>query len=153
MEFDRDFSEFLACCDAREVRYLVVGGYALAVHGHPRFTKDLDVWLWLDPGNADRVVQALEDFGFGSLGLTAADFEAEDAVVQLGRAPLRIDLLTSIDGVDFAYCWPDRMLLTVGERTVPFLSRRDLLANKRASGRLQDQADVEALTRGAVSDP
>ena len=147
MELDRDFSEFIACCVARDVRFLIVGGYALAAHGHPRFTKDLDVWVWLDPGNASRLVSALDDFGFGALGLTAADFGEPGVVVQLGHAPKRIDLLTSIDGVTFDECWSDHVVLEIGGLAVPFIDVEHLIVNKRASGRLQDLADAEALTR------
>lgn len=149
MELDPDFREFIGCCVAHDVRFLVVGGYALAAHGHPRFTKDLDVWLWIDPGNARRLVAALTDFGFGSLGLTEADFVEPGIVVQLGHAPKRIDLLTSIDGVTFDECWPDRVGIDVGGVTVPFIDVAHLVVNKRASGRLQDLADVEALSGGA----
>ncbi len=145
MRLDLEFSEFIACCAAREVRFLIVGGYALAVHGHPRFTKDLDVWLWLDPENAERLVLALDDFGFGSLGLSAGDFTLPDTVVQLGYAPKRIDLLTSIDGVDFDAAWATRAEIDIDGRSVPFISRQDLITNKQAAGRLQDLADVAAL--------
>lgn len=93
-------------------------------------------------------MQALADFGFGSLGLVTEDFSAPGRVVQLGQAPTRIDVLTSADGVNFGQCWDERLLLDVGGRQVPFLSREHLVANKRASGRLQDRADVEALSRG-----
>lgn len=148
MELDRDFSEFIACCVARDVRFLIVGGYALAAHGHPRFTKDLDVWVWLDPDNAGRLITALGDFGFGSLGLTPADFADPDVVVQLGHAPKRIDLLTSIDGVGFDECWADHVVLEISGLAVPFIDVDHLIANKRASGRLQDLADAEVLSAG-----
>lgn len=146
MELDPDFSEFIGCCVEREVRFLVVGGYALAAHGHPRFTKDLDIWIWIDPGNARRLVVALADFGFGSLGLTEADFVEPGVVVQLGQAPKRIDLLTSIDGVTFDDCWPARVQIDIGGLSVPVIDAGHLVVNKRASGRLQDLADVEALS-------
>lgn len=145
MELDPDFSEFIACCVGREVRFLVVGGYALAAHGHPRFTKDLDVWVWVDPDNARRLVRALDDFGFGSLGLTESDFTEPGVVVQLGHAPKRIDILTSIDGVRFDDCWPARLEIGIGGVAVPFIDAAHLVVNKRASGRLQDLADAEAL--------
>jgi len=86
MDMDRDLSEFIECCVAREVRFLIVGGYAVAAHGHPRFTKDLDVWVWIDPGNARRLTLALADFGFGSLGLSDEDFAEPGMVVQLGTS-------------------------------------------------------------------
>jgi Nucleotidyl transferase of unknown function (DUF2204) len=145
MELDRDFSEFIASCAAHSVRFLIVGGYAVAAHGHPRFTKDLDVWVWLDKQNATRLVSALEDFGFGSLGLTPADFLEEGVVVQLGYPPKRIDILTQVDGVQFDPCWERRVEVEIGGQRVPFLSANDLLANKKAAGRPQDIADVSMI--------
>lgn len=145
MRLDPDFSEFIACCVEREVRFLVVGGYAVAAHGHPHFTKDIDIWVWIDPDNARRLVAALSDFGFAS-GLTENDFAEPGVVVQLGHAPKRIDLLTSIDGVAFEDCWPARFEIEMGGIAVPFIDVANLMVNKRASGRLQDLADVEALS-------
>lgn len=145
MDLDPEFSELLGFCLDREVRFLVVGGYAVAAHGHPRFTMDLDIWLMLDGSNADRLLQALDDFGFGSLGLTVDDFAEPDQVIQLGYPPKRVDLLTGIDGVDFDACWDRRSMIDIAGRAVPFISESDLKVNKRASGRLQDLADVEAL--------
>ena len=94
MELSPDFQEFVRSFVEHDVQFLIVGGYALAAHGHPRYTKDLDVWVWPDPSNAERVVGALAAFGFGELGLTASDFRDPDVVVQLGREPQRIDILT-----------------------------------------------------------
>lgn len=148
MKLDPDFREFIECCAAREVRFLIVGGYALAAHGHPRFTKDLDVWLWLDVENAARLVDALADFGFGSLGLVAADFSEPGVVVQLGHAPKRIDLLTSIDGVEFDECWTTRVEIEVDGLVVPIIDVTHLIVNKRSAGRPQDLADVAALDQG-----
>lgn len=145
MRLDPDFKEFIECCVARDVRFLIVGGYAVAAHGHPRFTKDLDVWVWLDPANAERLVGALCDFGFGSLGLSVADFAEEGVVVQLGYAPKRIDLLTSIDGVAFEDCYSSRLIVSIEGVDVPFIDAPNLIKNKRASGRPQDLADVAAL--------
>lgn len=153
MKLDPDFREFIECCVARDVRFLIVGGYALAAHGHPRFTKDLDVWLWLDAENAGRVVAALDDFGFGSLGLGPADFTEPGTVVQLGHPPKRIDLLTSIDGVDFDECWVARREIDIEGTAVPFIDVEHLVANKRASGRPQDIADVAALVRATEPPP
>jgi hypothetical protein len=145
MRLDPDFREFIECCVAREVRFLIVGGYAVAAHGHPRFTKDLDVWVWMDPGNAGQLVAALCDFGFGSLGLSEADFAEAGTVVQLGYAPKRIDLLTSIDGVEFEDCFAGRVTIDIDGVEVPFINVDHLIVNKRASGRPQDLADVAAL--------
>ena len=145
MKLETDFREFIECLNARDVRYLVVGGYAVAAHGLPRATKDFDVWVWIDPGNADRLVAALDDFGFGQVGLTASDFDHTDSVVQLGYPPLRIDILTSIDGVEFTDAYPRRMESPVDSLPVTFIGRDDLIQNKRAAGRPQDLADAERL--------
>ena len=125
MQLDRDFRELLECLGARDVRFLVVGGYAVAAHGH--------------------LLQALDDFGFGALGLVAGDFIEPDRVVQLGYPPVRVDLLTSIDGVDFDECFDRRMELLLDGLPVPFIALDDLRRNKRASGRPQDLADLAAL--------
>ena len=140
-----DFEELFACLTARHVRFVVVGGHALAYHGRPRYTKDLDVFVEPTPENAARLLLALADFGFSSLELKAADFDRPGMVVQLGIAPNRIDLLTAIDGVSFDQAWQGRVAGRFGTESVPFLGRRELLANKRAVGRLQDLADIEAL--------
>jgi hypothetical protein len=145
MELSRDFSEFIASCVAHEVRFMIVGGYAVAAHGHPRFTKDLDVWVWVDEQNANRLVAALEDFGFGSVGLTADDFLEEGMVVQLGYPPKRIDIITQVDGVEFAPCWDRHIEIAIGGQRAPFISVEDLLTNKKASGRPQDLADAAAI--------
>jgi Nucleotidyltransferase of unknown function (DUF6036) len=147
-----DFVEFIESCVNREVKFLVVGGYALAAHGHPRATKDLDVWVRTDPANAERVVQALNDFGMGSLGLTANDFLEPGVVIQLGYAPIRIDLLTSISGVDFERCWKNRTTVDIGGVEAGFISATDLITNKRASGRPQDLVDADTLERLSPSD-
>jgi hypothetical protein len=142
---NRDFKEFIASCNANRVRYLVVGGYAVALHGHPRYTKGLDVWIEATPDNAARVVMALDHFGFGSLGLQAADFLVSDRVIQLGFPPNRIDLLTSLVGVSFAECYPLRQQTEIDSVPVDFIDVEHLKLNKRAPGRLQDLADVEQL--------
>lgn len=145
MQFDRDFKELLECLAVREVRFLVVGGYAVAAHGHPRYTGDLDLWVWPDAGNAESLLTALGDFGFGSVGLVATDFTRPGRVVQLGYAPLRIDLLSSIDGVEFEACFDRRVEIVVDDLPVPFISLDDLRRNKASSGRPQDIADLAAL--------
>jgi hypothetical protein len=147
VELNQDFYEFFESLDRRNVRFLVVGGYAMAAHGHPRFTKDLDVWVWMDPSNARATVAALTDFGFGSLDLTAEDFQERDTVVQLGYPPQRIDLLTTPDGVDFADCWADRIVVEVGELQIPVIGLDGLIANKAAAARDQDLLDVAVLRR------
>lgn len=141
----KDFVEFIECCVARSVKFLIVGGYALAAHGHPRATKDLDVWVLIDEGNAERLIQALQDFGMESVGLDAADFMEPEMVVQLGYPPVRIDLITTATGVDFEACWLRRLAVPIGSVEAGFISYEDLIANKQASGRPQDLVDVEVL--------
>ena len=148
MKLNRDFRELLESFAAREVRYLIVGGWAVAAHGHPRYTKDLDIWIWMDQANGDATVAALEDFGFGGLGLTATDFTTPDSVVQLGHPPNRVDLLTSPSGVVFEQCWNDRVNLELDGIVVPFIGVDALIANKAAAGRAQDLADIESLRSG-----
>ncbi len=143
----RDFVEFIECCVRREVRFLIVGGYALAAHGQPRATKDLDVWILIDRDNAERLIEALGDFGMGSIGLTCEDFLEPEMVVQLGYPPIRIDILTSISGVSFEDCWTRRVSVDVGGVDAGFISVDDLIANKRAAGRPQDLVDADEMER------
>lgn len=130
---------------AHGARFLVVGGHAVAFHAKPRFTKDVDVFVESSADNAQRVLDALEEFGFGNVGLVVGDFTQPDRVVQLGYPPSRIDILTSIDGVGFEEAWQGRSLGRYGETPVPFLGKADLIKNKRASGRQQDLLDLEWL--------
>ena len=140
-----DFSAFIALLNANGVRYLVVGGYAVAFHGHPRYTKDLDVWIEPSLENAERTVRALEQFGFGEAGLKAADFLAPDQIFQFGLPPRRIDLLSAPSGVAFAECFAARVQIEVDGVSVNFIGLEHLKRNKRASGRHQDLADLEHL--------
>lgn len=147
MEFDQDFNEFVALLGRHNVRYMIVGGYALAAHGLPRATGDLDAWIWTDPDNADRMMKALDEFGFGGLGIEHADLVSPDCVVQLGFPPYRIDILTHISGVEFEAAWTRHIEVSLGDVIVPFIGRDDLIVNKRATGRPQDVADVLRLTQ------
>jgi predicted nucleotidyltransferase len=141
---NRDFKEFAELLNAKGVEYLVVGGYALAAHGHPRYTGDIDFWVRPAPDNVARLLGALKDFGFGSLGLGSADFGG-DTVVQLGQPPRRIDLLTSIDGVAFEACFTRREQVELGGVRLNIIGLEDFKANKQATGRLKDLADLESL--------
>lgn len=145
MPLGKGLQEFVALCLDHNVRFLVVGDYAVAAHGHPRLTQDLDVWIRVNPENAARMARVLDEFGFGSTGLTAEDFTKEGPGVRLGREPNQIDILTSIPGVDFESCWERREEHRLGSVTVPFIGLEDLERNKLATGRHQDLADVEAL--------
>ena len=143
-----DFKEFAALLSANHVAYLIVGGYALAAHGHPRYTGALDFWLKRTPENAARVLTALSEFGFGSLNFTASDLLKPDGVIQLGHPPRRIDLLNQIDGVGFEACHANRLDVSLGNLVLPLIGKADLIANKQAVGRLHDLADVQRLTTG-----
>ncbi|MGC1238058.1 MAG: DUF6036 family nucleotidyltransferase [Acidimicrobiales bacterium] len=146
VQLDPDFRDFVKLFVANDVRFLIVGGYAVAAHGLPRYTGDLDAWVWVSSENASRVVASLEAFGFTGLGLSEDDFNQPDRVVQLGYPPYRIDILTSIDGVEFEPAWERRVILELDGISVPFIGRDDLLINKRSAGRPQDIADVERLS-------
>lgn len=145
MELQPDFRELLESFNKRGVEYLVVGAYALAFHGVPRATGDLDLWVRPDPVNARRVLSALADFGFSALGLAEADFVKGDHVIQLGVSPVRVDLLTSLSGVDWETSAKNSVTVSVGTVSVPIIGRADFIANKRATGRARDRADLEAL--------
>jgi hypothetical protein len=140
-----DFKEFIQSLNDKNVRYLVVGGYAVALHGHPRYTKDIDIWVDLDKDNAAKLIGAIKQFGFESLGLTTEDFLEADQIIQLGYPPSRIDLITSLPGVDFDICFEARVEVAMDDVKVNFIDLENLRKNKRSSGRLQDLADLENL--------
>ena len=140
-----DFSEMLSTLSEEGVEFLLVGAYALAVHGVPRATGDLDVWIRPTSGNAQRVLQALGRFGAPLHSLTAADLTTPGTVFQIGVVPNRVDLLTAIDGVSFEEAWSRRVVPRVSGLSIPVIGRADLIANKRATGRTVDLADAERL--------
>lgn len=145
MEVQPDFRDLLELFNVHNVDYMIVGGYALAFHGAPRFTGDLDVLVRPVSENALRILEALEAFGFGSVGLTREDFERPDHVVELGVPPVRVDIITSITGVSWAEACAGRTAGRYGEVPVYYIGRKQFIANKRATGRTKDLADVEAL--------
>lgn len=147
MKLQRDLREFIELLNSTKARYVIVGGYAVAYHGHPRFTGDIDLLVESSPENATALVQVLRSFGFGELGVQAGDFLSPDSVVQLGVPPNRIDLLTSISGVDFADVWSSRVDAQLDGLPVCFISKDLLLQNKRAAGRAKDLADVSQLAK------
>ena len=140
-----DFRELLASLNVHAAEFVVVGAYALAFHGVVRNTGDLDIYVRPDADNARRIMAALEDFGFGSVGLSEEDFIHAGRVVQLGYPPIRIDLITSLSGVTWEQVWAEREPGRYGDVAVDFIGRGQFIANKRASGRLKDLADIEAL--------
>jgi len=141
----KDFKEFIELLNENNVRYLVVGGYAVAFHGHPRYTKDLDIWVELSPDNANKIIDALKKFGFGSLGLKPNDFLESDQIIQLGYPPNRIDILTTLEGLNFEDCYKARVEIEIQGLRIDFIDIENLRKNKRATGRSQDLADAENL--------
>jgi len=145
MEAQNDFRELLALFNAHEVDYIVVGAFALAHHGAPRYTGDLDILVRPDAENGGRIVRALAGFGFGSLGLSIGDFTAPDKVVQLGVPPVRVDLVTALTGVTWQEASAGRVKGTFGDVPVFYLGKKQFIQNKRALGRMKDLADIEAI--------
>lgn len=143
----KDFSEFLRLLNNNNIRYLVVGGYAVAFHGYPRYTRDIDVWVQRSPQNAKKMLKVLEQFGFGSLDIKKEDFMVTNRVIQLGYPPNRIDLITSLTGLDFVECYQARVTADIHGEKINFIDVDNLCKNKRASGRPQDLADLENLER------
>ncbi len=146
MNLPRDWSEFISLLSDHGVRFLIVGAHAVAANGRPRATQDLDVWVQPTEDNARRLCAALVDFGFPALGSATAEFEAPERMATLGKPPLQIDIMTSIDGVQFDEAWTGRLTAQLGTHTVGFLGRAELIKNKRASGRPKDLLDIELLT-------
>lgn len=142
---NRDFRDLLAEFNDQGVEYLVVGAHALAAHGHVRATKDLDIWVRPDVVNAKRVLKALAEFGAPLHDLTEVDLANPGTVFQMGLPPLRIDVITAIDGVSFDEAWPARLITRFADEPTAVLSREHLIRNKRAAGRAQDLADIEWL--------
>lgn len=142
---NKDFKEFAGLLNSIGVEYRVVGGYALAAHGHPRYTAHLDLWVRPAERDVEKLLDVLNRFGFGAIGLKADDFLQPGAVVQLGYPPSRIDLLTAIDGVEFDACYARRLVMNIAGVDLPIIGLEEFRANKRAAGRAQDLADLEAL--------
>ncbi len=145
MALSPDFKEFIELLNTHNVAHLVVGGYAVAFHGHPRYTKDIDIWIHRDPINATRMMAALDAFGFGQIGLSERDFLEPNQTIQLGLPPNRIDLLTDLEGVDFIPCYDAREEFVIEGMVVSCIGLECLKRNKRALGRYQDLADLENL--------
>jgi len=141
-----DFEEFFRLLNVHKVKYLVVGGYAFAVHAFPRFTNDLDIWIETDVKNAEKILQVLHDFGFKELEVTIEDLTNPDRIIRIGYPPLRIDLLTDIDGVDFSTAWGNKDSSSYGKQKINIINRELFIRNKLASGRQKDKEDLEKLT-------
>lgn len=141
----KDFKEFIELLNNHDVQYLIVGGYAVAIHGYPRYTKDLEIWIALSPKNADNILKVLDDFGFRGLNLTAEDFTQPDQIIQLGFPPNRIDIITSLTGVDFNNCYDTKLTVDFDGVDILIIDRVNLKKNKLATGRPQDLADAENI--------
>lgn len=152
MSLNKDFIEFLKCFNDKHVDYLLIGGHALAFHGLPRFTKDIDFWVRPTVENAKRVLSALDSFGFGDVGLTTEDFTTTGRVVQLGQPPRRIDIVTSIDGVDFSPAFDRRIESTYKGLDLFVIHKEDLITNKRSTGRPQDALDANMLDSDSAAE-
>jgi hypothetical protein len=142
---DPNFKDLLECLNSAGVRYLVLGGYAVNFHGYRRNTKDFDVWIALDPDNAERVSVAMQRFGFSRASVPPEKFLTKGHILAFGREPLRVDIITDPSGVDFAICYEHRVEAMIEGVRIPFIALEDLKANKRSSGRLKDLADLENL--------
>lgn len=145
MRLQQDLREFIELLNSNQCAFLVVGGHAVAFHGHPRFTGDIDFLTLPSMDNGAKVIETLRQFGFGGLALTASDFQTPGRVVQIGRPPHRIDLLTGISGVEWPTAWEGRVEGQIDGLPVAFIGLRELLRNKRAAGRPKDLADVAEL--------
>lgn len=149
--FQKDFLDMLSALLDAGVEFLMVGGHAVARHGHPRATKDMDLWVRPTPENAKRLWSALRAFGAPLHDISESDFTTEDLIFQIGLPPHRIDLITSIAGVLFEVAWSRRVEADVEGLRIPVIGRDDLIANKKSTGRKQDEADVEALEKQVLS--
>lgn len=147
MTLDQDFEDFVQLLNQHSVDYMVVGGYALAFHGKPRHTGDLDIWIDLSETNAEKMCAVIADFGMASLGLQTEDFLESGAITQIGYPPLRIDILNEIDGVNFKEAYPNKLVIDVDGLPVNYISLDDLIQNKQASGRHQDISDIKSLKK------
>jgi len=145
MIINKDFREFIKLLNSNNVKYLVVGGYAVAFHGYPRYTKNMDIWIWINENNAKQLIKTLEEFGFSSLGLKKEDFLKPEYVIQLGYPPNRIDILTKISGLEFEKCYKSRIKTNMDGITIDFINLENLKKNKKAIGRFKDLADLENL--------
>jgi predicted nucleotidyltransferase len=146
----RDFQDFLRLLNEGEVKYLVIGGYAVAYHGYVRYTGDLDIFVELSPENAQKLVTALREFGFDLPKVKPALFLRKGKIIRMGYEPMRLEILNEIDGVSFEECYRQRRVATLGGLRVNFIDIEKLLKNKRASRRAKDLADIEALNKSSV---
>jgi Nucleotidyl transferase of unknown function (DUF2204) len=147
MVLDENFKAFIELLNANDVKYLVIGGYAVAYHGYPRYTKDIDFWIWANPENAENVLKVLQKFGFGGLGLQKEDLLNVENIIQLGYEPNRIDLLMELKGLNFETCYAHCETAEFEGVPIRFLNLDDLIQNKLSTGRLKDKVDAQTLVK------
>lgn len=147
INLESDFLDFIALCNSHEVRYLVVGGYAVSIHGYPRSTKDMDICIEMGEENAAKMIRVIKDFGFAGLNLSTSDFLAKDFITQLGYDPLRIDILNDLDGVSFEEGWQNKKVVNISGVEINFIGYNELLKVKAKAGRPQDIADISMLKK------
>lgn len=147
MVLSKDFREFIELLNERKVKYLVIGGYAVTFHGYPRYTKDIDFWIWLEKDNIIQLTKVLQDFGLGSVGLTIEDFSNPKDVIQLGYEPNRIDILVGLDGLEFENSFSNKTVKEIDGINVNFIGIDDLITAKKIAGRLKDLSDIETLEK------
>ncbi len=147
MTLEKDFEDFVALLNKHQVNYMIVGGYALAFHGKPRHTGDLDIWIDISEDNAEKMTAVIADFGMKSLGITSDDFLQKGIITQIGHPPLRIDILNEIDGVYFQDAYINKLIIDVDGLIINYIGLDDLIKNKQSSGRSQDLTDVKTLKK------
>ena len=145
MRIEKDYEEFVELLNKHEVKYCIIGSYALAFHARPRYTKDIDFLIDISPENAKKIKSALDEFGFASVNLTEDDFLKEGNIIQLGYEPVRIDIITSITGLEFADVWKSRIQGPYGRQTINYIDRQNLIRAKKISNRPQDKVDLKLL--------
>jgi len=143
----QDFKELLELLNSKRIEYLVIGGYAVALYGYPRATADMDIWIAISKENAKKTVEALKEFGFDTPALKEEIFLKKKKNIRMGNSPLRIEFLTSIDGVEFNKCYKSKKIVKIDAIKINFISLKDLKKNKKASGRIQDLADLKNLPK------
>ena len=144
-EFQKDFEDFITLCNKYELEYLVIGGFAVSVHGYPRTTKDLDVCINKTEENSKKVLEILKEFGFGSLNFKMEDFLKDDMIAQLGYPPIRIDILNDLNGIDFNVAFKNKRIVNMNGVPTNFIGYNELLINKQNAGRDQDLLDIKKL--------
>ena len=143
--FSKDFKEFIQLLIENQVEYLIVGGYAVGIHGYPRYTGDIDVWINPNEENIKKMPGVLKEFGFSDAEINEKDFRNSDNIFRIGNPPYRIDIMTEIDGVAFNNCFTNKIIKEIDGVNINFIGFNDLIKNKKASGRKKDQLDLENL--------